>query len=747
MKIPGFLTVKKIPEDSITFRAATLATIMCGVLATLHEEQWPSLSALLISLTALGYWVSYRRRTETNWVLKIFLSLFMFVALYDFIVSLYYSPFDPRVPLANLLLWLQLIHSYDLPSRRDLNYSLVAGFVLMCVAGVLSHDLTVLPYLGAFFVCALFALLCNHLSQAREARRVVGIMPGPRTAVMAVSALGAVLLLLSAGLFPFIPRGQGLRIRALPFSLQLNPKAVGKGEIRNAAYPNTNGRVTPQQRHFDPDSYNGFSAYLDLNLRGKLTDEIMMRVRSSEETCYRGLGFNHYTGRGWEITLEGLEQTIGTSPPILLNVDGIGEKELIQVYYIERDLPNIILSAYQLSQLFFPSDTVYVDAHAGVRTPFALESGTVYSVVSLYRPVRPALLARLATLNRPPTKVELRARELDLELPPTVPSRVKTLAEDITRNEVGAYAKAAALTNYLQNHYTYTLDIPPYPDDLDVADAFLFRYKKGYCEQFATALAVMCRSIDIPARLVTGYSSGTYNPLTGYYEVRGSDAHAWVEVMVSRFGWVELDPSPGYDAAPRTPGRSAPSAADTFLRYLRARLGLDFEGPGKAVATAVAWVREWVAGIGAPGAIAIVALAFGVGAGAWVLLGQRRPRQGGTSVARRMGDRLRAAVRRVARRIGLSAPEAGTGGEIGEAWREMAALLSAGEQPKAPGKTPRERATQACLRFPAVSRDIERLTDLFEEARYGAREIAASQVDEARQRLVAIRAAVTRSVR
>lgn len=71
-----------------------------------------------------------------------------------------------------------------------------------------------------------------------------------------------------------------------------------------------------------------------------------------------------------------------------------------------------------------------------------------------------------------------------------------------------------------------------------------------YCEQFSSSLAVMARSLGIPARVSMGYVSGEYNPFTGLYEVRANDAHAGVEVYFPGYGWSTFDPTPSFDSNP-----------------------------------------------------------------------------------------------------------------------------------------------------------------------------------------------------
>ena len=73
---------------------------------------------------------------------------------------------------------------------------------------------------------------------------------------------------------------------------------------------------------------------------------------------------------------------------------------------------------------------------------------------------------------------------------------------------------------------------------------FLFDRKAGHCEYFASAMAVMLRAVHIPSRVVTGFQSGVYNPITGWHVLRASDAHSWVEAWAPGHGWMTFDPTP-----------------------------------------------------------------------------------------------------------------------------------------------------------------------------------------------------------
>jgi hypothetical protein len=122
-----------------------------------------------------------------------------------------------------------------------------------------------------------------------------------------------------------------------------------------------------------------------------------------------------------------------------------------------------------------------------------------------------------------------------------VPDRVYHL--EITAGKINAYDKAKAIEAYLRNNYPYDLEVPAPPEDQDVADYFLFDLKKGYCDYYATAMVVLARASGVPARFVSGYSSGSYDAANAEYIVRELNAHSWAEVFFPEIGWVEFEPT------------------------------------------------------------------------------------------------------------------------------------------------------------------------------------------------------------
>ncbi|MBL8336036.1 MAG: DUF3488 and transglutaminase-like domain-containing protein [Rhodoferax sp.] len=132
-----------------------------------------------------------------------------------------------------------------------------------------------------------------------------------------------------------------------------------------------------------------------------------------------------------------------------------------------------------------------------------------------------------------------------LELPPGFNPRTMQWAAELrrgTRAEVEPERLVATVLERLRTGgYGYTLEPGEY--GIHTADEFWFDRKAGFCEHIASAFVVMMRSLDIPARIVTGYQGGELNAVGDFWVVRQSDAHAWAEVWLAGQGWVRVDPT------------------------------------------------------------------------------------------------------------------------------------------------------------------------------------------------------------
>jgi transglutaminase-like putative cysteine protease len=127
-------------------------------------------------------------------------------------------------------------------------------------------------------------------------------------------------------------------------------------------------------------------------------------------------------------------------------------------------------------------------------------------------------------------------------VPISTPQRVIQHSLSLTEGVQNPYDRAKIIEGYLRQ-FEYTTDLPAPPEDRDIVDYFLFDLRKGYCDYFATAMVVMARAAHLPARLVVGYSRGTYDPVNDRYMITEADAHSWPEIYFAGIGWVPFEPT------------------------------------------------------------------------------------------------------------------------------------------------------------------------------------------------------------
>jgi hypothetical protein len=299
----------------------------------------------------------------------------------------------------------------------------------------------------------------------------------------------------------------------------------------------------------------------------------------------------------------------------------------------------VISAAYPIQSLYAPVTSLREDAYGTFFTPDLLRPGQTYSVVSYLPNLTATELQTESVANASQfiDPIYLDAGGLS--------QQARTLAQAaVAGHTTNEFDEVMALTSYLQNNFQYSQQLGHVPPGRDPVDWFLFDVKIGYCEQFATAETMMLRGLGIPARLATGYSTGTYDAVLDQSVVHERDAHAWVEVWFPNHGWVPVDPSPGFSALAATqfPSHWAAGGIARLIPHL------DIGAPLGAIGS-----LGLVAAI--PVGIALVVLA--VFALAW-LRARRLRRTGRTKAPPGQSDLLRL-YERLQRRLGRrrAAPE------------------------------------------------------------------------------------------
>ena len=282
----------------------------------------------------------------------------------------------------------------------------------------------------------------------------------------------------------------------------------------------------------------------------------------AQKHYWRGAIFDHYTGSGWEPLNVDVEVLPALPDPV-----GPGRYALTQQFDIISLQDNRLFAAGQP-----------VKAGEGTVLQAAKEDPTAVlprGRVPRYEITSWAPRAGAQELAADSTAYPAEIRERYLQLPDSVPQRVKDLAARLTQGAASPYDKALRLQEYLRVTYPYRLDVPAPPPGRDVADYFLFDAPGGFCSYYATAMAVMLRSQGVPARVVAGFATGEYDGLLRKYRVPAKAAHAWVEVYFPTYGWIEFEPTSSQavfertgaeeDQLDRLPESTQPQSAEASL--------------------------------------------------------------------------------------------------------------------------------------------------------------------------------------
>jgi transglutaminase-like putative cysteine protease len=584
----------KEPETSRPLRCLVLAAMLIPLLALarMHSGLWPHVILAGIGIT-IGHWYSYHHLIRQNQVVR----GVMFVAIHLALCWMFFGlAAGLTVPQAQFAVFAQAITSFDLRHRSNLFNTLIHSLANLYVAASLSRTTELGLYLILFTVLVLAVFFVaekeNGLKSARLRPKLPTVQrsaplssPQARSITVFGFSFGMVVLLAGFIVFLFTPRFANRPI-VPPFSLNIPLSGGIQAEIINPGVPlvQVNGWSDGVS-----DYYYGFDTNLDLRYRGGLSDEIVMYVRSPSQSYWRSHSYDFYDGVQWsqsdqtltEIENRGVyfqlpaplgsslsQASVGwerddgslvwRSPGArrhfqeALNLDLAAaptswqnDQQIVQTFNIVRNQPNLIFAAYRPVEIFMSTQTISLDRGDGIRLPEPLQAGLIYSVIS-YRPTfDPETLRRLPSTPYPP---EITKRYL--QLPDNISGRVKHLARTLAAPHDNTFDKIQAITDHLRREYPYNFFPPPHPAGAEVVDTFLFEDREGVCEQYATALVVLARTLGIPARLVAGYGAGDYNPITGYYEVRLSHAHSWVEIYFSEYGWVPFDPTPGWNPQP-----------------------------------------------------------------------------------------------------------------------------------------------------------------------------------------------------
>jgi len=385
---------------------------------------------------------------------------------------------------------------------RDLTVIVFIAYFLLYSALLRDQRLPQLPYLLAGGVFLTAALMRVHAGSAGDSARDVLT----RTGALLLQALPLAVLL-----FVLFPRLPG------PFW------GIGTGE---SARTGLGDEMTPGD-------------ISDLSVSGA----VAFRVRFSGELpppaqrYWRGPVLHEFDGRSWR---RPRAQAFPSQ-----EVTYLGEPVDYQITLEPTDRPWILA-------LDIPAEWPEREA---VRTyDFQLVASRRLSEVSSFR-LRsyPSFIAGV--------ELPQSLRRKGLQLPEEGNPRSRALARRLAAQYGDPRAIAQAmLTMFREQPFVYTLDPPKLAEN--AMDEFLFETRRGFCEHYASAFTLVMRAAGVPARVVSGYQGGEFNPLGGYLIVRQSDAHAWSEIWIEGRGWLRVDPTAA--VAPERIERGLIGAMDEF---------------------------------------------------------------------------------------------------------------------------------------------------------------------------------------
>lgn len=441
----------------------------------------------------------------------------------------------------HLVLFIMVVTMFAVQRERYHVYLIVIAFMMVLAAAILTIDSF---FLAAFFV---FSLLAIATFITMEMRRSFLDAATRRTA--APSALAAYRL----------PRSLGRAAVALVLGIFIGIPAVFYALPRWSF-----GRFSQfSQRNV---FVAGFGSDVKLGEIGRIqqSDQVVMHVsflsgsQPPAEMKWRGATLATFDGRRWFNEFRSgsrryvtdldnhLNLRDGFIAFVLTGTDGFEisplQKRIDYRVLLEPIGTNVIFLLPTPTALEAETRSYMVDSAGGIGYWDPQRLVRTYNAQAVER----ALSADAArTIAGYPPEIA----KYYLQVPDTLDKRVAELTQQIVKDKASVYERARAVELYLTKTYGYTLEMQAAGDD--PISFFLFQRKKGHCEYFASAMAIMLRTAGIPARVVNGFRGGEFNDVSGSYIVRARDAHSWVEAYVPGHGWYEFDPTPAGEPMPR----------------------------------------------------------------------------------------------------------------------------------------------------------------------------------------------------
>lgn len=453
--------------------------------------------------------------------------------------------------------------------RLHLWLVIAAGLAGVMFAAAESRSVMFVPA-AAWFTFAALGLLAfdQHASRAAAASAVLPISArrshgGAQFAVL--------VLLIALPVYLFVPRPEGLKLGGMqataahdyseepsadsqePAEMDISPYSDAE-PLQDAglesALPALPAPSQPMAGVYGDEWSISDIERSDGNGQG---NAVVLYVRTSQPLYLRGKLFDRFEGDRWHRTphardsrpLQRGEYQAAESGPLAVE----------QTVEVMANLDATLIHTPTLQALRFPGPVIYEYDDGVFAAPRPLRADTTYSVI-----------ANVDLLGGRYLLAEAAPDDRYLAVPGEISEQVRDLTQQITQNAGSAQERAFRLEKWLRENYQYSFQTVQWQGYTPL-DWFLFEGRQGHCEYFASALAMMLRIAGIPSRVATGFSLGERNPMTGYYEVRQLDGHAWVEAYLDGGGWLMLEPTPFYPL-PQQREAQANDMVEQLDRYL-----------------------------------------------------------------------------------------------------------------------------------------------------------------------------------
>jgi len=453
--------------------------------------------------------------------------------------------------MLSLLLWLQAARNPALTTRRDAYFALCISLALVVFGASEARSSAFVVLLAAYGLSALAVLVYCH-QQAGLERELPAEAPAPGGDVKSfplghLAALSVGVFLVALSWYLLVPRPDPIHFAAVPtgggdkYSREDWEREARTGTVPQRGPGSKSGRGSrPAKQESKADEP------LDItrsNQRAPGVDPnaIVMYVQSDRPLYLRGRSFDRFENDRWSRSDTGTRKLLPQDDgKFRLSASGEGVKVEYLAHVVSLPGSVLPLSAHAVT-LAAPASVIAAARDGAVFLPAPVEPGFHYGASSLLPEDQPRPVARDVPGDRSPY----------LQLPEEFSSRIGELAERVSASATSPLGKAVALETHLRSAYAYSFETVFTSQGVTPLEAFLFDTRRGHCEFFASAMAVMLRAIAIPSRVVHGYLAQNFNPVTGFYEVRAFDGHAWVEGYVDGTGWMTFEPTAAYPVPQR----------------------------------------------------------------------------------------------------------------------------------------------------------------------------------------------------